>query len=202
MLIEREEAEFTLAEVEALTGFGTETIRAWKKRGFLPPQARYAKVTLRELASVALRKYLMNHGFGPADARDLANQYAAMMVYIALLDTAGSCEIRGNSEALDAFEEKWGDDDELARDLSGWTGQIVTMLVSTDGSELTPDVTLVVDQDSLTGYYINLLGLARQLGATAGKPLFKVHVKQHAAEQGRILVRRVPRMTRDHDRRG
>jgi DNA-binding transcriptional MerR regulator len=194
MLIDKEEAEFTLAEVERLTGFNTETVRAWRKRNYLPPQERYAKIGLRELASLAVRKQLLNHGFGPANSREIADQYAAMVTYIAVLDTPGSCEVRGTAPALTAFEEKFSADEELARTLSGMAGDVVTLLISTDSSELTPDVELQIDQDSLSGYYINLLGLGRQLGAEAGKPLFKVHAKLKPDEPGRILVRRIPRL--------
>ena len=193
MMIEKEEAEFSLTEVEALTGFPRETVRAWRKRGYLSPQNAYAKVTLREVASLALRKHLLNHGFGLTDARDLADRYAAMIAYIAILDTPGSCEVRGTAGALDAFEDQWGADDELARELTGCSEPTVTMLVSYDESELSPDVSFDVDQDSLTGYYINLMGLARQLGAMIEKPLFKVRVARDE-DQGRVQVRRIPRI--------
>lgn len=196
MKIEKEEAEFSLAEVEALTGFPRETVRAWKKRGFLTPKGPYAKITLREVASLTLRKHLLNHGFGLAEARDLADSYAAMIAYIAILDTPGSCEVRGIAGALDVFEDQWGNDDKLARQLTGWSGEIVTMLVSYDGADLSPDVSFEVSDDSLTGYYVNLTGLAHQLGGMAGKPLFKLRLA-HENDQGRVQVRRVPRTSRE-----
>ncbi len=202
MLIEKEEAEFTLSEVSAVTGFNAETIRAWRKRKHLSPLERYAKIGLRELASLAVRKQLLNHGFGPADSRSVGDAYAASVIYAAILDTPGSCEVHGTAAAIAAFEEAWGDDNGLGHTLAETDGRTVLWLISTDGGELVPDVELDVGPDSLTGYYIHLQALGNHVGAAAGKPLFKVRVKLDADEPGRVLVRRVPRMTRDLERRG
>lgn len=194
MIVEKEEAEFTLTDVERLTGFNPETIRAWRKRGHLPATERYARVGTRELASLMVRKQLMEHGFGPADSQPLAEQYRSTLIYVAILDTPGACEVRGTAAALAAFEKEFDDSDSLARAFAEMDGDVVGLLVSTDGGAPHPGKLPEISDDSLTGYYINLRGLGRQFGAGAYKPLFTVRVSLGSDDQGTELVRRLPGM--------
>ena len=117
MMIEKEEAEFILAEVEALSGLTAETVRSWRRKGYLPPVKAYAKITVTELASLVIRKRLTTYGFGPADSQPVADRHAPLLLYYAVLDTAGACEVRGTPQALVQFEAEFDRSENLAMTL-------------------------------------------------------------------------------------
>ncbi|RYG79876.1 MAG: hypothetical protein EON59_15630 [Alphaproteobacteria bacterium] len=195
MNYQKEEAEFILAEVEALSGLTAETVRSWRRKGYLPPVKAYAKITVTELASLVIRKRLTNYGFGPAESQAVADRHAPLLLYYAVLDTKGSCEVRGTLQALIQFEGELGEDANLAKEVAGVERSAATVLVSIDGSELVPEATeeLDIGEDSGDGYFINLRGLGRQLGAAAGKPLVKIQLPVADGDRSRQLVRRFPR---------
>lgn len=194
--MEFEQAEFSLAEAERITGVTTAAIRTWKRRGLLEAGGAYQKLTVFLLASLLLRRQLIAKGFDPAEARDVGDRFAADILYFAVLDTRGSCEVQGAEAAVQQFEEQFGEDDRLATQLSLVRKAATTTLVSVDGEGLKPATieALTIDQDSIGGYYIHLVGLGRHLGAAARKPLFYIHLPT-IGDKTRRVTRRVPRMT-------
>lgn len=194
-MMHREEAEFILTEVEALSGLTAETVRSWRRKGYLPPTKAYAKITVTELAALVIRKRLTNYGFGPAESQHVADRHAPLLLYYAVLDTVGSCEVRGTPQALLQFEAEFDRGEDLAKEVAGVEGSPATVLVSIDGSELVAEAVQVLDigEDSGDGYFINLRGLGRQLGAAAGKPLVKIHLPVPEGDRSRQLTRRFPR---------
>jgi len=194
-MMRREEAEFILTEVEALSGLTAETVRSWRRKGYLPPIKAYAKITVTELAALVIRKRLTNYGFGPAESQHVADRHAPLLLYYAVLDTVGSCEVRGTLQALLQFEAEFDRGEDLAKEVAGVEGSPATVLVSIDGSELVAEAVQALDigEDSGDGYFINLRGLGRQLGAAAGKPLVKIQLPVPDGDRSRQLTRRFPR---------
>lgn len=186
------EAEFTLADVQRVTGFDPEVIRAWRKRNHLPPAERYAKVKTREMASLMVRKLLIDHGFTPAGSWAIADHYASSVLYFAILDTQ-ACSVIGTKAAHAAFQAEFDNNDGFARRFAGVKGALNSLLVSSDGGALEPGELPEITDDSLTGYYINLCGLGRQLYPLAAKPLFNVHVAVQGGDQGAEIQRLYPR---------
>lgn len=194
-MMHKEEAEFILAEVEALSGLTAETVRSWRRKGYLPPVKAYAKITVTELASLVIRKRLTTYGFGPAESQPVADRHASLLLYYAVLDTAGACEVRGTPQALVQFEAEFDRSENLAKEVAGVEDSAATVLISIDGSELVAEAAEALDigEDNGDGYFINLRGLGRQLGAAAGKPLVKIQLSVPDGDRSRQLVRRFPR---------
>lgn len=189
---ESEQAGFTLAEVTRITGLNGETIRAWRKRGQLPSLPKYAKTSVKELASLAVTKLLLDHGMSLANARAEGDRYASYVLYLAALSTPGSVEVHGTAGSIAKFKSEWGESGKLAHELAETGNTVVVVITSADGGALRAGVKLEDDPDSLSGYYINLEGVGRHLGANAQKPLFTVRLAREEGDDGRVLVRRVP----------
>ncbi|RZJ46710.1 MAG: hypothetical protein EON87_03635 [Brevundimonas sp.] len=192
-----EQADFTLADVTRMTSLKGETIRAWRKRGHLPALPRYAKTELREVASLAVTKLLMDHGMPLGEARQFGEHFAPDVVYLAVLSTRGSVEVHGTERGIATFEDQWGNGDELARELAELNRSPAVVITSADGGALKTDLKLEDDPDSQSGYYVNLEGVGRHLGANAHKPLFTVRIARKEDDDGPVLVRRVPKMSLD-----
>lgn len=194
-MMHKEEAEFILTEVEALSGLTAETVRSWRRKGYLPPIKAYAKITVTELAALVIRKRLTNYGFGPAESQHVEDRHAPLLLYYAVFETVGSCEVRGTPQALLQFESEFDGGEGLAKEVAGVEGSAATVLVSIDGSELVAEAAEALDigEDSGDGYFINLRGLGRQLGAAAGKPLVKIQLPVPDGDRSRQLTRRFPR---------
>lgn len=195
------EAEFNLTEVQAVTGLDPEVIRAWRKRNYLAPTERYAKVKTTEVASLMIRKHLLDHGFGPGDSWPIADKYAPSLLYFAILDTQ-ACSVLATAQAHETFQAEFDDNDGFARRFSGLQGTPSRLLVSNDGAPLVPGEFPNITDDSLTGYYISLPGLGRQLYPLANKALFSVHVVTPSEGQGIEFRRAYPRFIGDADNAG
>lgn len=196
MRTEINETEFSLVEVDQLTGFSPELMRAWRKRGHVSTSEKYARVKTSELASLVIKKKLMQLGYGPAESRDVSDRYAPALLHFAVIETPGVCELRGTAGAIAAFEAKYDDLNDLADLLSGSASRPQPLLVSTDGGTLEPASEISFDDDSESGYFINLVGLGRQFGAADGKVLFSISLTQPDDEGGHERVRRFPRYAR------
>jgi hypothetical protein len=198
-------AEFSIAEVEGVAGFSADTIRTWRKRGLLANAGRYEKLDVVAVAALMIRKALVGHGLSPAATAGYGERYAPIVVFHAILDTPGVCEVRGSAEAIVEFEREFGDAWDLAAALAGVdTTKVLNVLTGTDQQEPTAGACddLPIDPDSLTGYYVNLAGLGRQLGAKAQKPLVHIQVEdpgpaRPTASSARIITRRIPKRVGD-----
>ena len=193
----QEQADFTLAEVTRMTNLKGETIRAWRKRGHLPALPRYAKTGLREVASLSVTKLLMDHGMPLGEARKYGEHFAPDVVYLAALSTRGSVEVHGTAKGIETFEDEWGNGVDLARELAELDRSAARVITSADGGALKIDLKPEDDLDSQSGYYVNLEGVGRHLGANAHKPLFLVRIAPEEHDDGPVLVRRVPKMSLD-----
>lgn len=173
-------ANFTPAEVGHITGFSPALQRVWKRRGQLPLRKDGpALFTAPVIAEMFVRHQLSLNGVPPGDSANLGSQSAAVVVWHALLNTDGACEVLGPHKEVQLFLSEFREDHHLATKLSGVTSEIdYRYLYRCDGSgefrrgHDIQHITATANFTTLALVDLNQMGTV--LGTRARRPLLTV----------------------------
>lgn len=189
----------TPAELESVTGLSTAMQRVWRQRGFLPsPANKHARFSLLEAAEMMVRHTLSARGFPPSQSSKAGAIAAPVVLWCALMDGDGACEVVGPESEVEAFEYAYCLDDKIIRDVVPVEGNPRRYLLAFDNEEpeLEDGLGAVIDgSNAESGYFINLEVLGRRFVERLGRPLVKADLGDPQASPGerRRYVRRLLR---------
>lgn len=188
---------FTMAEAAQITGLGAEAIRSWKRRSLLPGQGSYSRLESPAVADLMVRRALVTHGISPGASIPLAQQYGRSVLHFSLLDTPGSCIVRGTVEQVNRFAEVFNQSAELAATISGiHLAAVSSILVSEDEGPLKPlkSDAIPLEDGVRSGFFVNLRGMGQHLGAAANQAVVSIELEREpvSGEAARVIVRRFP----------
>ena len=111
---------FSAKEVAAATGLSTELQRVWRRRGHLPACGEgRASFDSSEVAAIAIRHDLTRFGFAPSDTFEIGRLAAPIVLYFALLTSAGAAHLSGGFKRLAEISQQFSQDDKIAELISG-----------------------------------------------------------------------------------
>lgn len=107
---------FSAKEVAAATGLSTELQRVWRRRGHLPSCGEgRASFDSNEVATIAVRHDLTRFGFSPPETIEIGRLSGPIVLYFALLTSAGAANLRGDLKRVADISQRFAQDDEMAR---------------------------------------------------------------------------------------
>lgn len=130
-------------------------------------------------------------GVPPSETNEIGSAAAQIMLWFALLNSDGTCEVNGTHEDTSSFLEHFAEDERIASALTAepkvrrylWKGPDEKL-------SFTADIAKVIGaQDQRAMTFIDLERSAFDLAKRAGKPLFSIDVS------GDAIGRRVRRLT-------
>jgi hypothetical protein len=169
------------SELEQVSDLSTGMQRVWRQRGYLPPIERgHARFDLRTAASVMVRQALSQRGLSPAESAEHGDLAAPMVIFSALMDADGACEVVGEPHAVTAFADAYLKDTSLISKLAGVDpGGVRRYMLAfeDDPPELDDDLGSVIDASgAASGCFINLLVLGERLADRLRRPLIRVEL--------------------------
>ncbi len=113
-------SRFSAKEVDATTGLSTELQRVWRRRGHLPSCGEgRASFDSSEVAAIAVRHELTRFGFAPHETIEIGRLAGPLVLYFALLTSAGAVNLRGDLKLVAGLSQRFAQDDEIARRVAG-----------------------------------------------------------------------------------
>ena len=175
-------AEFKPSELFKLTGMSHTLQRVWKRRGQLPfGPGEAMPITPLAAAEIFVRHQLALIGLPPGESASMGRESAAIVLWHALVNTDGACEIFGPKEEVEALVQKCHASNFLASEMSGVSPDSAQRyLYRYDGSgkfDRAHDLPKIADQvifATLTLFDLNHMGTL--LGVRAGRPLLTVRL--------------------------
>lgn len=186
------QAHFTPSELAAITGLSPEMQRVWRRRGQLPEGVGSpARFNATDAAELIVRYQLSRYGVSPSESADAGKRAAPLVLWFALLDADGACEVIGSEADVLSFLERFQEGHDLAAGLAGAATR-ARYVWRADGDELE----FVSDlQDAgeagefLSGFFIDLSHAGTRLAAVAGRPLMTVELERSGGTQGKRVRR-------------
>lgn len=188
------QAKFTPSELAEMTGLSAEMQRVWRRRKQLPEgEGNPTRFSAFEAAEVIVRYELSRYGVSPGASAELGKQAAPLVLWFALINADGACEVIGHDPDVSNFLREFEHQRHLAMALAG-VATLYRYVWRADGD----NVGLVSDlQDVgapgevLSGFFIDLSHAGTRLAEVAGRPLMTVEL---AFPEGRP-AKRVRRLT-------
>lgn len=155
--------------------------RVWRKRGHLPSltDAR-AKFDVFQAAQVMLLQALAARGIPPSKGMNTAKKFGNLILFAALLDGEGSCEVTGPKEAVEEFVRAYGLDTSIISELARAEVNAVPPYLVAYDEEAPVLAAALPDEEghhiAATGAFFNLVALGLRFSARLGKPLVCVRV--------------------------
>lgn len=174
-------AELTPAELGQVAGVPPELQRVWRKRGHLPSlnDAR-ARFDVFLACEVILLQALALRGIPPSGGASTAKKYSHLILFAALIDGEGSCEVVGPRDAVEAFVRAYEIDTTIIAQLAKSTfSTVLPYLVALDDQPPVLAPRLPDEEGhhvAASGAFVNLMALGLRLSARFGKPLVHVDV--------------------------
>lgn len=172
-------SRFSAKEVDATTGLSTELQRVWRRRGHLPSCGEgRASFDSNEVAAIAVRHELARFGFAPSDTIEVGRLACPIVLYFALLTSAGAINLRGDRKRVAEVSQRFAQDDEMARAIARvqWPRRY---LCSSDPPALdfVDDAATVLSDERFPAMFVlDLALIGQRLVAQNAKPLFFVDV--------------------------
>jgi hypothetical protein len=173
------ESTFSAAELAAITGMPLNLQRVWRSRGQLPGgSGKQARFSSHDVAEIMIRHHLALNGIPPGDSSAIGRRAAEQVLWCALVNFDGACEVLGQTSDTDEFLNLFKKDVEVAHELAG-NDEVAWFLIRGDGGELmlVSDLAeLIHDRRFISSFFIDLDIAAQQLIERAERPLFSVNV--------------------------
>lgn len=192
-------AEFGPSEVEHMTGMSANLQRVWRRRGHLPSSGgAHARFKPLLAAEIAVRHVLAGRGIPPSQSAAIGNAAAPHVLWSALMDADGACEVYGTPSAVAEFQRDFHDNETLASQIAGLgVEQPKRFIIAEDFAEpsLESGFSQVELGEYVVGQYLNLATLGRRFAERAQRPLVTVQLEPAPttpAERRRQLRRLVP----------
>ena len=113
-------AFYSPGELAQISGLSTDMQRVWRKRGQLVPLATgHARFKPTEVIEISIRYALSKLGISLADVPAIGPLPINAVIYHALLNCDGACELIGPAQEVNSFLDVFKEDHELALALSG-----------------------------------------------------------------------------------
>lgn len=176
--------QFSPKELAKISGLPSALQRVWRKRGYLPAQSGTSIFTSLQVAEYAVRYSLGRYGLSPSETAAISSTAARTVLWYALLNHYGACEVRGELPDIEQFLSKFSADHQLAEALSG-ASAAQRFIVSTDGAtpRLSDEDVKPADPGVHIAYLVVDLGaIAAKLTREAGKPLIIVNLGSAQSE--------------------
>ncbi|MCL6740576.1 hypothetical protein LZ518_05450 [Sphingomonas sp. RB56-2] len=178
--------EFSPGELSQMTGFSQDLQRVWRKRGQLAGSSgKTARFNVLKVAELFVRHELSLWGISPKDSIVVGSEAAPNVLYFALLNGDGACQVTGTLSQAEKFIAEFAGGDEIAREMSGCTDNSRFIW-----SPQRNDFRMAADMGPLLAQEIHTSILVLDLGAMgttlanrATRPLFSVHGPTLASER-------------------
>ena len=186
---------FSASELTAMTGMSGPLVRLWRNRGQLPGGGRPEPTfSSRDVAEIMIRYDLSLFGVAPGQTAEIGCEAARYLLWFALLNMDGACEIVGTEDDCEQFLKQFEKDAGIANALVGLNGKdsAFRYLVSQGRDDLVflkAEEDLANTLDSRRVFYIDLDRAAYDLMMQAQRPLYSIDVS------GDAIGRRVRRLT-------
>ena len=113
-------ASYSPRELAQISGLSTDMQRVWRKRGQLPPLASgHARFQPTEVIEISIRYTLSKLGVALADVPPIGSLPIKAVIYHALLNSDGACELVGSAPEVNLFVDEFEKDHGLAFALTG-----------------------------------------------------------------------------------
>lgn len=189
---------FGPSDLAEISGMPMQITRLWRSRGLLPEQPRgRSRYSARDIAEIMLRYDLSRLGVPPSESLEIAVSAAEMVIWFALLNCDGTCEVTGEAEAVEKFMVAFDRNEKLVDSISG-TANAFQFLVSVPPHK--PEFVAEIDdlfqsRSVRAAMLIDLSQVALDLGKNARCPLFSVRqLDQSKNAVRRLTGHRTPRL--------
>lgn len=113
-------ASYSPGELAQISGLSTDMQRVWRKRGQLPPLASgHARYQPMDVIEISIRYALSKLGVALSDVPPIGSLPVKAVIYHALLNSDGACELIGPASKIDAFMDEFRENHELAMAVAG-----------------------------------------------------------------------------------
>lgn len=183
---------FSASELTTIADIPGQIQRLWRSRGQLPGGGRKSgNFDAREAAEIMVRYDLSRLGVPPSETDEIGSAAAQIMLWFALLNSDGTCEVNGTQEDTANFLKRFQQDERIAGALTA-EPKVQRYLWKAPGDKLSfaTDIAKVIEaQGQWAMTFLDLEKSAFDLAEKAGKPLFSIDVS------GDAIGRRVRRLT-------
>lgn len=169
-------ATYSPAELAQISGLSTDMQRVWRKRGQLVPlPSGHARFHPKEVIEIAIKYALSKLGVAPAEAPELGALPINAVIYHALLNSDGACELIGPASEIDAFMDDFRDSHELALALAEHPSHSNYLILDDeDRVRILDDPQHVFDGMGASIIAIDLQVIGRRLMERGRKPILTV----------------------------
>lgn len=165
---------FSANEVSAITGIPLALQRAWRSRDQLPGGiGKGALFSSLDVAEILIRYQLSLNGVPPSESAEAGATAAQIILYWAILNGDGVCEVRGTPNDIHRFLKFFETDDEIAREIAG-NSNLYTFLWRGDGGLLKFEYEIgnsIEEKHFISNFFLDLEVAARHLIKMADRPL-------------------------------
>ena len=186
-----EAAQFGPSDLEKVSGMPKQIARLWRSRGLLPDHPRgRATYGTREVAEIMVRFDLSRLGVPPSVSREIAANAAQIVLWFALLNSDGACEVKGDESDVELFLAAFNRNEKVVDSISG-TSDAFQFLVAFPSSE--PEFATQIDnlfqsKSARAAMVIDLSQVALDLSEKVGRPLFSISSSCEAERMVRRLT--------------
>jgi hypothetical protein len=113
-------ASYSPGELAQISGLSTDMQRVWRKRGHIVPlTSGHARFQPSEVIEISIRYALSKLGMPLTEAPSIDSLPISAVIYHALLNSDGACELVGPAHEVNSFLEEFNGDNGLAFALAG-----------------------------------------------------------------------------------
>ena len=113
-------ASYSPGELAQISGLSTDMQRVWRKRGHIVPlTSGHARFQPSEVIEISIRYALSKLGMSLTDVPPIDSLPISAVIYHALLNSDGACELVGPAQQVNSFLEEFTGDNGLAFALAG-----------------------------------------------------------------------------------
>lgn len=113
-------ASYSPGELAQISGLSADMQRVWRKRGHIVPlTSGHARFQPSEVIEISIRYALSKLGMSLTDVPPIDSLSISAVIYHALLNSDGACELVGPAQQVNSFLEEFHGDHGLAFALAG-----------------------------------------------------------------------------------